>query len=191
MLPATDNEDSSRYQLWQYLVLLARLDIEFYCGNFESAWTLMDSAWNEVRTAQFLRIPYLGIEARSRRGFAAVHQARVHGSGAARFTRIARRELIALENLGFHWSDGIASAMRAALSVGVGDTHNAMDLLLAAERSFERAEMASSRASAQYQRAQLMGGEAGMRLAAAAEDWMRMQGIKNPARAARLFLPVL
>jgi hypothetical protein len=77
------------------------------------------------------------------------------------------------------------------MSVGGGDAEHAMDLLLAAEQSFERAEMASLRASAQYQRAQLMRGEEGMRLAASAESWMRTQGIKNPARAARLFLPAL
>jgi hypothetical protein len=62
-------------------------------------------------------------------------------------------------------------------------------LLCAAEDGFTAAEMDGLAAAARRRRGELLGGDKGCELVEAADEWMRGQGVRNPARFAALYAP--
>jgi hypothetical protein len=69
------------------------------------------------------------------------------------------------------------------------EAKRAQGLLESAERGFTAADMALHAAVTRRRRGELMGGEAGSDLVAAADAWMSGQAIMNPARMAQMLAP--
>ena len=81
--------------------------------------------------------------------------------------------------------------LRAGAASTRGETERARLLLASAEAGLAGADMALHAAVARRRRGGSMGGEAGRDLVAAADAWMRAQGIRNPERMAAMLAPGL
>ena len=87
------------------------------------------------------------------------------------------------------WSDPLASLLRAGVAATQGDAGLAELSLREAVKGLESADMALYAAAARWQRGRIIGGDEGKSLVAAAETWMRDQGIVSPARMAAMLAP--
>ena len=87
------------------------------------------------------------------------------------------------------WGDPLALLLRAGASATRGETEPALRLLQTAEAGFSAASMALHAAAARRRRGELMGGDTGLELVAAADAWMKAQSIKNPERMTAMLAP--
>ena len=87
------------------------------------------------------------------------------------------------------WGDPLAFLLKAGAAATRGETARSLALLESAESAFTAADMALHAAVTRRRRGELMGGEAGRGLVAAADAWMGGQDILNPARMARMLAP--
>src|SRR5207247_10097432 len=88
-----------------------------------------------------------------------------------------------------HWGDPLAHLVRAGAATIRGETERTLGLLGSAEAGFAAADMALHLAVTRRRRGELVGGDAGRDLVAAADAWMSGQAIKNPARMAAMLAP--
>jgi len=88
-----------------------------------------------------------------------------------------------------HWADSLALLLQAGAAATPREPARAQSLLESAEAGFTRGDMALYATAARRRRGELMGGEAGRDLVAAADTWMTGQGIKNPERMTAMLAP--
>ncbi len=86
------------------------------------------------------------------------------------------------------WAIAIAELVDASVAAARGDA-GAADALLSAERLLAAADMHLYAAAARYRRGQLVGGDTGVTLAAAARDELVALGARNPERIADMVVP--
>jgi hypothetical protein len=91
--------------------------------------------------------------------------------------------------VGIRWSDAVAMLLSAAVTFLEGRSGDARDLLAAAVTAFERADMRLYAAVAQRRLGMLRNDDRGRELVGEADAWMAAQGIRKPARMARLIAP--
>ena len=175
-------------QIWARGV---RRDIALYSGTGLLVPGRVDAGWRPFAKAldRFAQVGFLrGLDsrARSRLGMAAsVAQPRECESllrGAEAHARTILRERT-------QWAEPLARLVQAGAATTRGATEQALGLLSAAEAGFARADMALHLAAARRRRGELLGGEAGRDLVAAADAWMSGQGIKNPERMTAMLAP--
>lgn len=169
--------------------LVARVHLELYAGDGQTAWGLLEESWPEIARSMILRVKFdlveiLGLRARSALALAAVSPATMAGllDAAARDAdRIGRQKL------------GHAAPISRLLEAGVaslgGRTDRAVEALGDAIDGFDRLEMALHAAVARWRRSQLLGGTDGRSLRAAAESYMRSEAIKKPDRIVAMLAP--
>jgi hypothetical protein len=81
------------------------------------------------------------------------------------------------------------TCLRAGAAAGRGERERARELLVEAAAGLERAEMALLAVACRRRLGELLGGEEGSALVAAADAAMAAQGIRNPARMTAMFMP--
>jgi hypothetical protein len=169
----------------------ARTDISLYCGEAPTVSEGVGKASRAFARAldRFVQNGYIrGLDTRARRRL-----------GAASHTTDARerRDLLrgveghagAILRERTHWGDPLAVLLRAGAASTRGESERAVRLLQSAEAGFDAAEMALHAAAARRRRGELMGGDAGRTLIAAADAWMGGQSIKNPERMTAMLAP--
>ena len=171
-----------------YSHVLARVQTELYRGDAEAAWRLIAGNWTAFERTLLLRVRFLRVETSYLRARAALLQA-ARGRDVRRFLSVARADARRIERFGMGWSDGIALLIGATVTHLEGRSGNARDTLHAAVEAFERADMRFHAAVARRRLGALHDGERGRALVDAADTWMAAQGIRNPARIARLIAP--
>ncbi len=172
---------------WQ-VVALARIDL--YEGGAEEALRRVEAEWPRVRRAMFLRIRLTGAEARHLRGGAALAVAAIkRGTERAELVRRAEREARAL--LGMRWpvATALARPLLAAAASLRGDPARARRELAAGVEAADVASMRLHAAAAKLHLGRLQGGDEGRLLEAAAQAWMKEQGVGNAAALARMIAP--
>ncbi len=179
-----------QFQLQQYQETIALAQLALYDGDGAAALAVLDARWADIARSLILRVQYIRIEALSLRARAALQAALAGGAGAdaallARATRDARK----LEGEGLPWSRPLAQLVDAALALARGGRGDAVTLLTAAEQGFGEVEMAMYGWIARRARGLVSGGEAGAALIAAAEGWLRGQGVVSPEPFCRVFAP--
>jgi len=87
------------------------------------------------------------------------------------------------------WGDALALLLRAGAAATRGETERALSLLEAAETGLAAADMALHAAVARRRRGELLGGDSGRALVAAADAWMASQAIRNPERMTAMLAP--
>ena len=88
-----------------------------------------------------------------------------------------------------HWGDPLAHLVRAGAASTRGETERALGLLESAETGFATADMALHLAATRRRRGELLGGDTGRGLVAAADAWMSGQAIKSPERMTAMLAP--
>jgi serine/threonine protein kinase/tetratricopeptide (TPR) repeat protein len=169
--------------------LVARVHLELYAGDGLTAWRLLEERWPEIARSMILRVKFdlveiLGLRARSALALAAASPPMMAGllDAAARDAdRIGRQRV------------GLTRPVSRLLEAGVasldGRTDRALQALGEAVDGFEKLEMALHAAAARWRRGQLLGGNDGRSLRAAAESYMRSEAIKKPDRMVAMLAP--
>jgi hypothetical protein len=87
------------------------------------------------------------------------------------------------------YGDALALLLRAGVAATRGETERALSLLEPAETGLAAADMALHAAVARRRRGELLGGDTGRGLVAAADAWMASQTIRNPERMTAMMAP--
>jgi hypothetical protein len=175
------------FHIPHYNALWARATIALYAEDARGAWDLLAAQWSAlsrslILRAQLARVEVLSLHARCALALASGPEGEMFLGHAARDAGRIRREATG-------WGDPLAALVEAGLSATRGDRARALVLLEEAEAGCESAEMGLCAAAARRRRGELLGGEAGRALIAAADAWMREHGVRNPARMTALYAP--
>ena len=150
----------------------------------DKAWRVPARTLDRFVQAGFIR----GLDTRARRRLGMAAQATDTGErqallrGAEEHARMMLREKT-------RWGDALAILLRAGVAATQGETARALSLLEPAETGLAAADMALHAAAARRRRGELLGGDAGRGLVAAADAWMADQTIRNPARMTAMLAP--
>ncbi|HXD33446.1 MAG TPA: protein kinase [Pyrinomonadaceae bacterium] len=180
----------SGFHLQHYSSMLALTQIELYTGDAEVAWKHVEVQWQELRRSMLLRLQILRVEAlhlRARTALAAAETGDV--SRRASFYRIAEKIARKIAREKMPWSDPFAALILAAVSSARGDQQGAVALLTEAMDGFDLADMTLYAVASRRRLGQVMGGERGAELLAEADEWMKSQEIKNPAKMTHMLAP--
>jgi serine/threonine protein kinase len=178
------------FHIMHYWALYGETQYALYAGEALAARERLARAWPALASTTILRIQFLRILITLLRGSTAVAAAQAcQGEEAKRLLRAAEDDASRLAKERTGWADAAASLLRACILGGRGRPGEAVRQLEAAIQGFDAAEMALHAACARRRKGQLLGGEEGRALIAAADARMREQGIKNPARWAALYTP--
>lgn len=169
-----------QFQLQQYQETIALAQLAQYEGDGAAALAVLDARWAEIARSLILRVQYIRIEALALRARSAL---------MAGLLERAARDVRKLEGEGLPWSRALAQLLHAALLLARGERAEASTLLTAAEQGFGEAEMAMYACIARRAHGLVSGGDAGAALVAAAESWLRGQGVVAPAPFCRVFAP--
>jgi serine/threonine protein kinase/tetratricopeptide (TPR) repeat protein len=180
----------SDFHLQHYCSMHALAQIELYTGDAEVAWKHLKVQWKAFRKSLIMRLQLLRVEgwhlqARTALATALFSNAKKRALLYRIATRIARR----IEREKMPWSDPFAALIRAAVATGRNEPERAASLLSDALAGFELADLALYAAASRRRLGQVLGGERGAELIAAADAWMRNQEIKNPVLMTRMLAP--
>jgi hypothetical protein len=174
--------------LW---VRSARTDIALYCGELPAIGEPLDRASRAFARMldRFVQTGFIrGLDTRARRRLAAAAQARSPSERDA-LLRGAEDHARKILREGTHWGDPLAMMVRAGAAATRGEAERALGHLQSAEAGFTAASMALHAAAARRRRGEIMGGDAGRELVAAADTWMTGQSVKAPLRMAAVLAP--
>ncbi|PYQ02687.1 MAG: ATP-binding protein [Acidobacteria bacterium] len=169
----------------------ARTDISLYSGEVPAVSERVGVARRAFARAldRFVQAGFVrGLDSRGRRRLAAAAETGDPGERTA-LLRGAERHAKSIIRERTHWGDPLALLLRAGVAATRGDTSRAVPLLESAEAGLGAADMALHAAAARRRRGELIGGEAGHGLVAAADAWMTGQSIKNPERMTAMLAP--
>jgi hypothetical protein len=181
---------SAGFHVQHYHALVAEAEVLLYMGARSEAEALLDSRWPVLRRSRLLRvqshrIAWLELRARVRLGLALAEPA---GSAREPALRLAVRDVERLEAERVDYADALALKLRALEALAQDRSDQAGALLFQAEQAFQASEMALHAMVVRLRRSRLEGA-LGAEQADAADRWMRIQGIANPARYVAMHLP--
>lgn len=176
--------------LWLY-AWWAEVDVYLYEGRAAEAWAHCEAAWGHANRRSLLTIGIAILLADWARARAAVARAsELDPAGAAPLLREADRRARRMERIrGLPIARPHGWLIRAAVAHQTGRTAKAMRYLERAEESFAAAGMTLYAAAARRRRGELLGGEGGQTLAAAADAELAARGVRNPARFVAVYAP--
>jgi hypothetical protein len=166
----------------------AEVHIDLYRGDGRAAWARMQRHWASYRRSQLLRVQMLRIELlelRGRSALAAARTARRPGALLYSAARDARR----LQREQEPWAHAHAELLRAGIATVRGDRRRAVARLYAAADQFEALEMHLHAAASRRRLGELLGAAPGHALVSQADQWMRDQTIREPARMTNVYAP--
>lgn len=171
----------------------ARTDISLYSGETLSVPERVGERWRAfARTLdRFVQVGFIrGLDSRARRRLATAALSRDPKQRAA-LLKGAERHAATMLRERTHWGEPLALLLQAGAAATRGETERALALLESAEAGLSAADMALHAAGARRRRGELMGGDAGRELVAAADAWMTGQSIRNPERMTAMLAPGL
>jgi hypothetical protein len=182
---------SDRFDYLRLWVRGARTDIALYSGEEPAA---SEAVGKELRASaraleRFVQMGFIrGIDSRARRRLAVAGQT-TNPAERSELLRGVEGHASAMMRERTHWGDPLALLLRASVAATRGETSRAVPVLESAEAGLVAADMALHAAAARRRRGELIGGEMGHGLVAAADAWMTGQGIKNPERMTAMLAP--
>jgi hypothetical protein len=87
------------------------------------------------------------------------------------------------------WSNPLADLLQAAVSAARGNDEQAAALLRNAEFGFDAAHMGLYAAAVRRRRGEILRGDEGLGMVAAADAWMLEQKVRNPERMTAMVAP--
>ena len=174
----------------RYLQLVAFGNIDLYAGNIVDGWNELGQRWKELRAsrlmmAQAIRITCLELRARMALALrAASRDPREREQLRSRIQKDRR----AIQHERTSYGGSLALRLDAILAWQEDRQAEALSKLYMSEIGFDACDMALHANAMKRCRGLLLGGQ-GRQLVVEAEDWMRDQGIVDPARMTAMFLP--
>ncbi len=105
--------------------------------------------------------------------------------------RFAERDARRLEREGMAWSRALALPILAGVAAARGDSSKAATLFNEAVKQLEAVDMNLYAAASRRRLGEILGGDPGRAQMEQADSWMNQQDIRNPARMADVFAPVV
>jgi hypothetical protein len=158
-------------------------EIDLYAGPGLEAWERVRERTPALKRSLLLRVQSARLRWSEMKGRAALSAA-MAAAAPEPFLRAAEMEAEALLRERTAWAGAPACLLRAGVAALRGAREEARASLQAAIARFDALDMALYAAAARRRCGELTPGERGDRLIAAADEWMRGQGIQNPARLA-------
>jgi hypothetical protein len=180
-----------RFDYLRLWVRGARTDIALYAGEEPGA---AEGVGKELRASaraleRFVQMGFIrGIDSRARRRLAMAAQA-TGGSERSELLRGVDAHADAIVKEKTRWGSPLAFLLRAGAAATRGEHERALPLLESAEAGLSAADMALHAVVCRRRRGELLGGDAGRELVAAADAWMAGQGIRRPERMAAMLAP--
>ena len=178
------------YYMQRYFLLLAQLIADLYADERALAWQHVSDDWPHLQRSLILRINSIRIRCLYLRATCAV--AAAAGRDRDRLLAMAERDAQRIErekHYSARTNKGRARLVRSAIAVSRGDLETGLRLLTEAEAGFEASRSALWHALAKRRRGQIVGGDEGRALIAAADAWMAGQGIVRPDRMMAALTP--
>jgi alpha-beta hydrolase superfamily lysophospholipase/serine/threonine protein kinase len=168
------------------------VEVDLYDGRPAEAWARLELEWPRLAGSLNLRVQLVRIHAWDFRARAAVAMAAAAPRGSREreaFLRRAERDARAIEREHTHWGAPLAALVRAGTAAARGRGDEARTRLQAALRGFREADMRLHAEITRRRLGELAGDDAGRAEVDAAERWMLGEGIRRPARFARMLAP--
>jgi hypothetical protein len=180
----------SGFHLQHYSSMLALTQIELYTGDAEVAWKHVKVKWQALQRSMLLRLQILRVEALHLQARTALASARMGDADQrARLLRVAEKIARRIAKEKMPWADPFAALIRAAVASAKNDQQQAVSLLSEAMDGFDLADMTLYAVASRRRLGQVMGGERGAELLAAANQWMEDQEVRNPAMMTHMLAP--
>jgi serine/threonine protein kinase len=182
---------SGEFYVQHWWSLIANVEISLYSGQDVAAWDLIAREWPRLKRSLLMRVQYIRIESLYHRAAAALGVA-AGGVPAGRghaLLKVAETDARSIQRENMPWSNPLALLLHAAVAAARTDREHAADLLGAAEAGFDTANMALYAAAVRRRRGELTPGDDGRRMIEAADAWMALQKVRNPARMTAMVAP--
>jgi len=168
----------------------SQAEVELYGGDSTAAYRRIDEAWRQRSASPLSRMVFVRARMLSTRGLAALAVCRSAGPDPdRRLVRAAARDARDLRALRLPWTRALARILDAGVALVTGARTEARAQLERARAELESAGMSLHATLAQRRLGELTGGAEGARAVAEADAWLAAQGVRAPARLARLFMP--
>lgn len=175
------------FHLPHYNSFLGRCHADLYEGEGERALARLREEWPRLERSLLMRLRLVAHEAHSLRGRAALAAAAVEPRKDR--LKLAARAAARLERGREPYARPMAALLRAGLAVLGGEAERGARILGQAARAFEAQEMGLYAAVARRRLGEILGGDEGGRIVAAAGTWMRERKIARPERMAAVLAP--
>jgi tetratricopeptide (TPR) repeat protein len=172
----------------RYYTFLACAQAELYLGDGRSALARTRAAWSHLRRAFLLHMQITRVVSTHVLGRAAVATLR-EAPRDARARKDAERAIRALRNEAFPCARAMSLSLEASLAHHDGRTERATRVYGEAADAFAENSMAMYAAACRHRRGELLGGDEGAALTAAAQEHLRSETVKNPARMVEMLVP--
>ena len=177
------------FHVEHWWAMLADRQADLYTGDAETAYRAVERQWPDLDRSMLLMVQLTRLEATHLRARTALALSRRRPSERKALCRAVEQDAGRMRKEHMAWSDPLASLLRAGVAATQGDVGLAELSLREAVKGLESADMALYAAAARWQRGRLLGGDEGKSLVAAAETWMRDQGIVNGPRMVAMLAP--
>ena len=172
-----------------YHHLFAVMQADLYRGQVEKAWDAIEAGWRDIEGAQLTMVQTLRIEVRHLRSRAAIALARSDKKRARSLLSVAEADAAKIAKDKVALAAPFSSLLRAGIAGSRGRNDDAVKELRAACVGLERSKMAMYLHATKDRLGQLVGGTEGAKLRDEAAEWMKDQGIVNPARMIGMLVP--
>jgi eukaryotic-like serine/threonine-protein kinase len=177
------------FHLHHHHELLTHGHIDLYEGDHARVWRRLEDAWPKLERSHLFRIQSVLIEALLLRAQAALARAAGEPRARAQALVVAERSLRRVERERSPWGDAVSPLLHAGIAVVRGQRDVALAHLDVAAERLEQFDMKLLAAVARRRLGELLGGDEGAATVAAADAWMKEQGVVSPARVARMYAP--
>ncbi len=179
----------SGFHLQHYWDWVGRAQADIYSGDGVRALRRAAAIWPSLRRGFFLRMQAVRIEGNDIRARAHLVAATQHPSAAKRHVAAARRLGRRLCNEPIDWGTLCGTLVLAAVAVARADNQRAQSLFDRAAHLADDLGMAMHAAVARWRRGELIAGDEGRQLVAAAKSAFAEQRVAAPAAMAALLSP--
>ncbi|WP_437333199.1 serine/threonine-protein kinase [Sorangium sp. So ce394] len=162
--------------------------LDMYAGRGADAWSRVSATWRAIESSGLMRVQIMRIQALDLRGRAALAAAEA-AAHPAPLLRAACRAAAALAAEEMPWSRAYARLLRAGVASMRGDDRAARVELEAAIAGFDAREMELHAAAARRRLGELLSGDEGRAVVAAADASMGRRTVRRPERMTDTIAP--
>jgi serine/threonine protein kinase len=177
------------YQIQHYWADYAIMHIDLYAGDPEPAWERIRRIWPMLQRVMLLRVEEVQVymnEIRARIALAMAARSKNNKPYIAEVERVAR--LLASKRV--PWCPAMANLLRAQLASLAGNRQRELELLTAAQTTFEESQIVPYAMVSRLRRGALLGGREGEAHVVAAQSWAHTEHVANLDGFTRMLAPV-